>query len=118
MSKALKSGLKSLCLELPIDESIALNQLTVVKIPNGINDNNFRTELLRNYLIEIGRGLGEFSGKVWRIGLMGESCVASNVFGILNAFENLLIKNNYEVEKGSSLSAASSVINSESPRPY
>ena len=118
MSKALKSGLKSLCLELPIDESIALNQLTVVKIPNGINDNNFRTELLRNYLIEIGRGLGEFSGKVWRIGLMGESCVASNVFGILNAFENLLIKNNYELEKGSSLSAASSVINSESPRPY
>ena len=49
---------------------------------------------------------------------MGESCVASNVFGILNAFENLLIKNNHEVEKGSSLSAASSVINSESPKPY
>ena len=118
MSDALKSGLKSLCLELPIDESIALNQLTVAKIPNGINDDNFRTELLRNYLIEIGRGLGEFSGKVWRIGLMGESCVASNVFGILNAFENLLIKNNHEVEKGSALSAASSVINSESPKPY
>ena len=118
MSKALKSGLKSLCLELPVDKSIALNQLTVVRIPKGINDESFRTDLLRNYLIEIGRGLGEFSGKVWRIGLMGESCVASNVFGILNAFENLLIKHNYEIEKGSSLSSASTIINSESSRPY
>jgi len=118
MSKGLKSGLRELGLELPVDESIALNQLIVVKIPKGIDDNKFREDLLRGYLIEIGRGLGEFAGKVWRIGLMGESCVASNVFGILHAFENLLIENNYEVNKGSSLSVASSIINSGTSSPY
>jgi len=93
MSDGLKKGLKELCLQLPIDESYALNQLTVINIPENINDIDFRNKLLRNYLIEIGRGLGQFAGKVWRIGLMGESCVPQNVFAVLSAFEKLLIEN-------------------------
>ncbi len=118
MSDGLKKGLRELCLVLPVDKSISLNQLTVVNIPENIDDQKFRTALLRNYFIEIGRGLGEFSGKVWRIGLMGESCVPQNVFALLNAFEKLLIKNKFDLKEGASLSVASAVINSQNLRPY
>ena len=73
---------------------------------------------MRSYLIEIGRGLGQFAGKVWRIGLMGESCVPQNVFAVLNAFEKLLIEYKFKLNEGASLSAASSVINGQNIRPY
>ena len=95
-----------------------MNQLTVVNIPKGVNDQEFRNSLIDSYLIEVGRGLGEFAGKVWRIGLMGESCVSANVFALLNAFENLLPQNNNQLVFGKSLSAASAVINSENINPY
>ena len=39
MSDGLKKGLKELCLVLPVDESYALNQLTVIDIPENINEN-------------------------------------------------------------------------------
>tara|TARA_E500000331_G_scaffold239994_1_gene230379 strand:- start:24 stop:1199 length:1176 start_codon:yes stop_codon:yes gene_type:complete len=118
MSDGLKKGLKELCLALPVDGSIALNQLTVVNIPERIDDLKFRESLLKNYFIEIGRGLGKFSGKVWRIGLMGESCVPQNVFALLNAFEKLLIEDNFDLKEGASLSEASKVINGQNIRPY
>ena len=118
MSNGLKKGLKELCLALPVDESYALNQLTVISIPENINDIDFRNKLLRNYLIEIGRGLGQFAGKVWRIGLMGESCVPQNVYAVLSAFEKLLIENNFKLNEGASLSVASSVINDHDIKPY
>ena len=118
MSDGLKKGLKELCLGLPVDPSIALNQLTVVNIPENIDDLKFRDRLLKDYFIEIGRGLGKFSGKVWRIGLMGESCVPQNVFALLNALEKLLIENNFDLKEGMSLSEASKVINGQNIRPY
>ena len=118
MSDGLKKGLKELCLALPVDPSIALNQLTVVNIPEKIDDLKFRDRLLKDYFIEIGRGLGNLSGKVWRIGLMGESCVPQNVFALLNALEKLLIENNFDLKEGMSLSEASKVINGQNIRPY
>ena len=118
MSDGLKKGLKELCLSLPVDPKISLNQLTVVNVPEKIDDQKFRDSLLKNYFIEIGRGLGKFSGKVWRIGLMGESCVPQNVFALLNAFEKILIENNFDLKEGMSLSEASKVINGQNVRPY
>ena len=35
--------------------------------------------LLNDYNIEIGAGLGELAGKVWRIGLMGYSSNNENI---------------------------------------
>ena len=65
-----------------------------------------RRSLLDNYNIEIGGGLGELRGKVWRIGLMGESAREVNVFAFLSALEIILSGLGYEVAYGSSLSAA------------
>ena len=41
---------------------------------------------------EIGNGLGELSGKVWRIGLMGFNSSEENVDRLLNLFDTELKK--------------------------
>jgi len=48
----------------------------------------------------------DLQGKVWRIGLMGESARESNVFAFLSALERILPDQGYEVAYGSSLAAA------------
>ena len=65
-----------------------------------------RRALLDDYNIEIGGGLGELRGKIWRIGLMGDSARETNVFALLSALEIILSNQGYEVAQGSSLAAA------------
>ena len=45
-------------------------------------------------------------GKVWRIGLMGESAREANVFALLSALETVLSSLGYEVAFGASLASA------------
>ena len=61
--------------------------LTTVKIPPAVDGDGFRNHLLRNFGIEIGNGLGELAGKVWRIGLMGFNSSEENVDRLLNLFD-------------------------------
>jgi alanine-glyoxylate transaminase/serine-glyoxylate transaminase/serine-pyruvate transaminase len=103
---ALRAGLEALGLELLADPAYRLNPLTTVKIPDGIEDAKVRAALLNDYAIEIGGGLGEFRGKAWRIGLMGDSARDRNVLALLSALEQILNVNGYEVAFGSSLAAA------------
>ena len=83
----------------------------MISIPENINDVELRNRLLEEYSIEVGRGLGEFQGKVIRIGLMGESCNPSNVFTLLNAFEKILPQLGWEISEGKSLNAANNKFN-------
>ena len=106
VAAALRAGLEALGLELLADPDYRLNPLTTVRIPDGIDDATVRGSLLRDHDIEIGGGLGEFRGKAWRIGLMGDSARARNVFALLSALETILNANGYEVAYGSSLAAA------------
>ena len=103
---ALRAGLEALGLELLADPQYRLNPLTTVGIPEGIEDGQVRGALLRDYDIEIGGGLGEFRGKAWRIGLMGDSARDRNVLALLSALEQILNANGYEVAYGSGLAAA------------
>jgi alanine-glyoxylate transaminase/serine-glyoxylate transaminase/serine-pyruvate transaminase len=115
-ASALRAGLTALGLELPISKEERLDQLTVVKLPKGIDDVKLRTQLLEEYSIEVGRGLGEFAGEVIRIGLMGESCVPANVFALLSALEKILPDHGFEVAKGAATAAASAQL-AENPSP-
>jgi alanine-glyoxylate transaminase/serine-glyoxylate transaminase/serine-pyruvate transaminase len=67
-----------------------LPPLNTVFIPEGLDDAATRGALLRDYGIEIGAGLGPFAGKIWRIGLMGESSRINNVLVLLAALEKLM----------------------------
>ncbi|WP_189406693.1 pyridoxal-phosphate-dependent aminotransferase family protein [Alteromonas halophila] len=77
--RQLAQGLSSLGLDMAVDEAFRLPQLNVVRIPDGVDDADVRGRLLNEFNLEIGAGLGEFAGNVWRIGLMGHACKARNI---------------------------------------
>lgn len=89
-AERLWSGLQALGLELVVLPEHRLPMLTVVRVPAGVPDQEFRLRLLREFNIEIGGGLGEWRGQVWRIGLMGHSCLAHHVDLLLSALNTLL----------------------------
>lgn len=105
-SEALVAGLIELGLiPLPPAEH-RLPMLTCVKLPGQIDDAAVRTKLLQTFGIEIGGGLGPLKGKVWRIGLMGESCTEANVLTLLNALEEILFRSGGLSTPGVALQAA------------
>ena len=111
-SAALKAGLLAMGLELAAQEGHRLPQLTAVRIPDGIDEARVRADLLNSFNLEIGAGLGVFRGKVWRIGLMGESSRRANVMLALSALETLLSSQGMEIARGAALVAAERSYNS------
>ena len=87
---ALRAGLEALGLELVVPEAERLPQLNAVAIPAGIDDVTVRQRLLADYNLEIGAGLGDFAGRVWRIGLMGWSSRAENILLCIGALGSVL----------------------------
>ncbi len=86
----LKNGLAELGLTLLVEENSRLPQLNTVVIPEGVDDASVRGQLLNDYNLEIGAGLGELAGKVWRIGLMGYGASDKNVDFCLSALKQVL----------------------------
>ena len=78
-ANALREGFEALGLELPVDASVRLPPLTLVRIPDGTDDQAVRASLLADHGLEIGGGLGDFKSKAWRIGLMGASATSRHV---------------------------------------
>jgi len=89
-AQALYGGLRQLGLELPVEASVRLPPLTLVRIPDGVSDAEVRAKLLRDYDLEIGGGLGDFKGRAWRIGLMGASATPRHVALCLEALGHAL----------------------------
>jgi alanine-glyoxylate transaminase/serine-glyoxylate transaminase/serine-pyruvate transaminase len=87
---ALRAGLEAMGISFVVDENDRLPQLNSVYIPEGVDDAKVRTRLLQEYGLEIGAGLGEMAGKIWRIGLMGTACSQRNVMLCLSALESVL----------------------------
>jgi len=86
----LKAGLESLGLDFIVKEADRLPQLNTVTIPEGIDEAQVRSQLLNEYNLEIGAGLGSLAGKVWRIGLMGHSSRAENIMLCVGALKDCL----------------------------
>ncbi len=103
---ALQKGLEGMGLKLLVDKDIRLPELTAVTIPDYVDDATVRKQLLAQYGIEIGGGLGAFKGKVWRVGLMGYSCNQRNVVLFLSALESVLKTNGYQAPVGAGVAAA------------
>ncbi|HYF00466.1 MAG TPA: hypothetical protein VEJ18_16220 [Planctomycetota bacterium] len=73
-------------------EANRLPQLNAVWLPEGVDDKAGRKRLLDEHGIEIGAGLGDFAGKVWRIGLMGHGARPEIVDRVLAALRKVLAK--------------------------
>ena len=86
----LKTGLAPLGISFFVDEAYRLPQLNTVRIPEGVDDAATRRRLLDTYSLEIGAGLGDLAGKVWRIGLMGYASREENVQRCIQALGEIL----------------------------
>lgn len=114
-SEALLAGLAQLGL-LPLPQAgHRLPMLTCVTVPPHIPEAEIRMNLLSAYGIEIGGGLGPLKGKVWRIGLMGESSTEAHVLTLLNALEELFIRRGWLSTPGVALQAAARIYSRMAP---
>jgi alanine-glyoxylate transaminase/serine-glyoxylate transaminase/serine-pyruvate transaminase len=86
----LKAGLSELGISYLVDESSRLPQLNSVYIPEDSDDAQVRSSLINDFNIEIGAGLGDLAGKIWRIGLMGHTSRKENVELCLKALKEVL----------------------------
>jgi len=82
-----------------------------VRIPDGMDDLAGRKQLLADFSIEVGGGLGDFKGKAWRIGLMGYNSRPSSVMLVLAALEQVLHKQGSNAIPGSGVAAAEAMYN-------
>ncbi|BCN92287.1 serine--pyruvate aminotransferase [Thiomicrorhabdus immobilis] len=88
----LKAGLEPMGISFVVPEDQRLPQLNSIVIPEGFDDAEVRGRLLNEYNLEIGAGLGALAGKVWRIGLMGDSARPEKVLFCLAALKEVLGK--------------------------
>ena len=110
LHNALRAGLEAMGIGFLVNEESRLPQLNSVLIPEGVDDAAVRTALLQNYNLEIGAGLGNLAGKVWRIGLMGTACTQRNVMLCLDALENTLATMDAPIKTGVAAQAAAAVL--------
>ncbi len=100
---ALRNALEVMGLGLASQEGHQLWQLNAVTVPAGIDEAAVRRRLLTEFNIEIGAGLGPLKGKIWRVGLMGETSSRANVRKFLTAFCQILNEGGYKVATDAAL---------------
>jgi len=106
---ALLAGLAALGIHAAAQEGHRLWMLNSVHVPDGIDEAALRRRMLLDHGIEIGAGLGPLAGKVWRIGLMGESSRPANVRRALLAIESELRREGKCPPAGEAIAAADRV---------
>ena len=84
------SSLESIGLKMHVEQQYRLPTLTTVCIPEGIDGKAVAKQLLLEHNIEIGGGLGELAGKVWRVGLMGYNSKQANVDQLVAALKQVI----------------------------
>jgi (S)-ureidoglycine---glyoxylate transaminase len=103
---AMVAGLTALGLELFGDQSVRMNNVVGVKIPEGIDGDRLRAAMLGDFGIEIGTSFGPMAGKVWRIGTMGYNARRDTVLTTLAALEVALRAGGVSVTAGAGVGAA------------
>lgn len=89
-AEKLWDGLAELGLSCHVEPDLRLPTLTTVRVPEGIDAKAFSRALLDQHNIEIGGGLGDLAGQVWRIGLMGYNSNPDNVDTLLEAMGQVM----------------------------
>jgi len=108
--KMLRRGLAAIGINYVAQAGYELPMLNAVSVPEGVDEAKIRKQLLEEFAIEIGAGLGAFKGRVWRIGLMGAASTESNVMLFLAALEKCLSDQGHRFPRGASVAAAAESI--------
>ncbi|WP_121969704.1 alanine--glyoxylate aminotransferase family protein [Leptolyngbya sp. BC1307] len=83
-------GLEAMGLSCHVDREYRLPTLTTVRVPKGINAKAVTSRLIDEHNMELGGGLGDLAGQVWRVGLMGYNAEKKNVDKFLAALTKVL----------------------------
>jgi len=106
--QAFVRGIEAIGLSLLPPPAERLWTLNTVRVPDGVDEAAVRRQLLDEYNIEIGAGLGPLAGRIWRVGLMGSGATMGNVLLFLAAFERCLHSAGYRAPThGTAVAAAS-----------
>jgi alanine-glyoxylate transaminase / serine-glyoxylate transaminase / serine-pyruvate transaminase len=84
------SSLEAIGLKMHVEKQYRLPTLTTVCIPDGVDGKAVAKQLLTEHNIEIGGGLGELAGKVWRVGLMGYNSRPESVARLVSALKQVI----------------------------
>ncbi|HEX6207965.1 MAG TPA: alanine--glyoxylate aminotransferase family protein [Actinomycetota bacterium] len=87
---AFQDRIQELGFELFAPEEYRLPQVTSLLIPSGADDAGARKRLIEEHGIEIAGGLGEYRGRMWRVGLMGHGATMENVDLLLDAISAVI----------------------------
>ncbi|MEA5578746.1 alanine--glyoxylate aminotransferase family protein [Anabaena sp. UHCC 0451] len=85
-------SLTEIGLKMHVEKEYRLPTLTTVCIPDGVDGKAVAKQLLLEHNIEVGGGLGELAGKVWRVGLMGFNSRPESVDRLVAALKLFLNK--------------------------
>jgi len=103
--EALRAGLEAMGIGMLVRPEARLPQLNAVLVPDGVDEAAARARLLERFNLELGAGLGELAGKVWRIGLMGYASRPENVYACLTALESVLGEMGAHITRGAAVAA-------------
>ncbi|PSW19831.1 alanine--glyoxylate aminotransferase family protein [Photobacterium sanctipauli] len=103
---ALATGLKAMGLQLFGNQAYKMNNVVGVYIPDNVDGEEIRRELLLRFGIEIGTSFGPLQGKIWRIGTMGYNARQEAVLHTLAALEAVLLRHKAAIQPGQAVIAA------------
>ena len=103
---AMLAGVQGLGLQVFGDQAVKMNNVVAVMIPDAVNGDAVRGELLNDFGIEIGTSFGPLHGKVWRIGTMGYNARKDAVLTTLASLEQVLRRHGAPVTAGGGVGAA------------
>lgn len=110
-SAAVVAALEALGLRIRSSPEHRLPSVVVVEVPDGVDPERIRTELRRQYRIDIAGGVGRWAGEVWRVGILSHSAQPSYIAQFISLLEVLLAAEGYRVpEPGAAVQTAISAL--------
>ncbi len=105
-SQLLRAGLQAMGLELFGASAYSAPMITLVKVPEGLDEPGVRAQLLQEHGIEIMAAFGPLRGRVWRIGTLGTNASLESVLAVLSGLEAVLASRGLRVQRGAAVDAA------------
>ena len=104
--RALADGLASMSLKLYGDQNNRMHNVVGVYIPEGVEGERIRHEMLLEFGIEIGTSFGPLKGVIWRIGTMGYNARPDAVLKTLACLEQCLLSAGFGLTPGAAVAEA------------
>lgn len=106
---AMLAGIQGLNLKPYGDLANKMSNVVGVFIPEGVDGEAVRGQMLQDFNIEIGTSFGPLHGKIWRIGTMGYNARKDAVLNTLQSLETVLRKHKHKHDAGGGVDAALAV---------